>query len=72
MEKKIAITTTISCIAIITISIVLANRFRKRRRKQKLSWCYLKSEAKPQSDFKRVLANNSYAPFKHLKLDGNK
>ncbi|KAK9056710.1 hypothetical protein SSX86_024072 [Deinandra increscens subsp. villosa] len=61
---------TISCLAV--VSILLANKFRKqRKRKQNISSCYLKSEEKPQQNFKRVLANNSYAPFKHLKLDEN-
>ncbi|XP_071726113.1 protein RRP6-like 3 isoform X2 [Rutidosis leptorrhynchoides] len=67
IKMKLAITIS-SCLAV--ISILLANRYRKqRKRKQNLSSCYLKSEAKPQHNFKRVLANNSYAPFKHLKLD---
>ncbi|XP_024960832.1 protein RRP6-like 3 isoform X2 [Cynara cardunculus var. scolymus] len=67
-KDKIKIAFTISCLAV--VSIVLANKIRKhRKRKQNISSCYLKSEAKPQQNFKRVLASNSYAPFKHLKLD---
>lgn len=69
-KDKIKIAVTISCLAV--VSILLANKFRKqRKRKQNIGSCYLKSEAKPQHNFKRVLANNSYSPFKHLKLDGN-
>ncbi|GER53229.1 polynucleotidyl transferase [Striga asiatica] len=30
--------------------------------------CYLNTEHKPQHSFKRVLADNSYSQFKHLKL----
>ncbi|KAF5758660.1 putative ribonuclease D [Helianthus annuus] len=67
-KLKIAFTVTFLAVA----SILLANKFRKhRKRKQNSTSCYLKSEAKPQHNFKRVLANNSYAPFKHLKLDEN-
>ncbi|KAL7594019.1 hypothetical protein Lser_V15G34725 [Lactuca serriola] len=67
-KDKIKIAVTISCLAV--VSILLANKFRKqRKRKQNIGSCYLKSEAKPQHNFKRVLANNSYSPFKHLKLD---
>ncbi|KAH6785648.1 hypothetical protein C2S51_038103 [Perilla frutescens var. frutescens] len=39
----------------------LANPKRKKS-------CYLNSESKPQHKFKRVLADNSYSQFKHLKL----
>ncbi|KAL4555569.1 hypothetical protein LXL04_038192 [Taraxacum kok-saghyz] len=67
-KDKIKIAFTISCLAV--VSILLANKFRKqRKRKQNIGSCYLKSEAKPQHNFKRVLANNSYSAFKHLKLD---
>lgn len=67
-KDKIKIAITISCLAV--VSILLASKFRKqRKRKQNIGSCYLKSEAKPQQNFKRVLANNSYSPFKHLKLD---
>ncbi|KAL8238235.1 hypothetical protein R6Q59_019316 [Mikania micrantha] len=67
-QVNLKIAFTISCLAV--VSILLANILRKQRnRKQNISSCYLKSEAKPQHNFKRVLANNSYAPFKHLKLD---
>ncbi|KAI3809814.1 hypothetical protein L1987_19414 [Smallanthus sonchifolius] len=69
-KDKLKIAFTITCVAV--VSILMANKFRKqRKRKQNVSSCYLKSEAKPQHNFKRVLANNSYAPFKHLKLDEN-
>ncbi|XP_008230060.1 PREDICTED: protein RRP6-like 3 isoform X1 [Prunus mume] len=43
----------------------------RRRRKQKCpqSRCYLRADhTKPQCGFKRVLADNTYSPFKHLNL----
>ncbi|XP_076956320.1 protein RRP6-like 3 [Bidens hawaiensis] len=73
METKhnLKLVFTVTCLAI--VSILLANSYHKqRKRKQKISSsCYLGSEDKPQHKFKRVLANNSYAPFKHLKIDEN-
>ncbi|KAA8524681.1 hypothetical protein F0562_011104 [Nyssa sinensis] len=66
-KKKIKIAFTVACLA--AISMFLTTQYRKHR-KQKKFWssCYLKTEPKPQNKFKRVLADNSYAPFKHLKL----
>ncbi|KAK6918871.1 3'-5' exonuclease domain [Dillenia turbinata] len=56
-----------------TVSIVLVKQIKKRRRKQKsnslpCSSCHLNTEIKPQNHFRRVLADNSYSHFKHLKL----
>ncbi|MED6147617.1 hypothetical protein PIB30_045531 [Stylosanthes scabra] len=45
----------------------IRNRNRNRNNKSPSSSCYLHSEPKPQSAFKRVLADNSYTPFKHFK-----
>ncbi|KAJ1404317.1 Ribonuclease H-like superfamily [Sesbania bispinosa] len=56
------------------ISIFFTARLRRRRRKQHespSSSCYSHFEQKPQSAFKRVLADNSYAPFKHLSLNNS-
>lgn len=52
------------------LSIFLTVRYRRRRRSQNgpPSCCYLHGDQKPQHAFKRVLADNSYSPFKHLKL----
>ena len=52
------------------LSIFLTVRYRRRRRSQNgpPSFCYLHGDQKPQHAFKRVLADNSYSPFKHLKL----
>lgn len=51
-----------------TAAAVIYVLFAARRRKQhKSSPCYLHSEQKPQcAAFKRVVADNSYTPFKHL------
>ncbi|KAK4577279.1 hypothetical protein RGQ29_027699 [Quercus rubra] len=56
------------------LSIFITVRYRRRRRSQKCpsSSCYLQgdhcqNQKKPQHAFKRVLADNSYSPFKHLK-----
>ncbi|KAF7805795.1 protein RRP6-like 3 isoform X1 [Senna tora] len=52
------------------ISIYFAARYRSRRKqKSSSSLCYLRAEKKPQYAFKRVLADNSYTAFKHLKLN---
>ncbi|KAI7757526.1 hypothetical protein M8C21_017072 [Ambrosia artemisiifolia] len=68
-KYKLRIAFTVTCLAVATI--LLANKIRKKRKQKNITSCYLKSEAKPQHSFKRVLANNSYAPFKHLKLHEN-
>lgn len=44
---------------------------RRKHRESPSSSCYSHSEPKPQSAFKRVLADNSYAPFKHLSFDAS-
>ncbi|KAM3697204.1 hypothetical protein ACJW31_06G094600 [Castanea mollissima] len=56
------------------LSTFITVRYRRRRRSQKCpsSSCYLRgdhcqNQKKPQHAFKRVLADNSYSPFKHLK-----
>ncbi|KAJ8452167.1 hypothetical protein Cgig2_016748 [Carnegiea gigantea] len=54
----VACATAILCIAV----------HRRRRRNARKTSCYLEFETKPQSSFKQVLADNSYSPFKHLKL----
>ncbi|XP_059451789.1 protein RRP6-like 3 isoform X2 [Corylus avellana] len=57
---------------VMALSIVYSAHLRRRRRKQKRSRssCYLQADqTKPQQAFKRVLADNSYSPFKHLKLN---
>ncbi|KAJ0259900.1 Protein RRP6-like 3 [Hirschfeldia incana] len=66
-KVKLAITVA-SLVAAATVLFVA--EYRRRRRKQtssSVSSCYLHSDKKPQLGFKRVLADNSYSGFKHLK-----
>lgn len=71
MEDRVDIKlafTTLACFA--AISFFLSSQYiKQRRRKLALNSCYLKTEIKPQDTFKRALADNSYSPFKHLKLN---
>ncbi|KAA8526511.1 hypothetical protein F0562_008286 [Nyssa sinensis] len=67
-KEKIKIAFTVACFA--AIFIFFTTQYRKhRKQKQSPNSCYLKTEQKPQDKFKRVLADNSYSPFKHLKLN---
>lgn len=53
------------------LSILFTAKYRRRRDKQKCppSSCFVQADqTKPQHSFKRVIADNSYSPFKHLKL----
>nr|GLL23008.1 protein RRP6-like 3 isoform X1 [Ipomoea trifida] len=72
-KVKLALKLTIATCITVAVSIFVASKLhnhRKRsRRKTSPSPCYLKSESKPQYTFKRVLADNSYSSFKHLKLN---
>lgn len=71
-KEKIKIAFTLACFAA-AISIFFTTKYRKNRKQKQQSPnssnCYLKTEPKPQHSFKRVLADNSYSPFKHLKLN---
>ncbi|KAH7862090.1 hypothetical protein Vadar_034668 [Vaccinium darrowii] len=74
-REKIKFGVTITC-CVAVISIFLTTNYlrkhRKQQQKQSQITCYLKTEEpKPQSSFKRVLADNSYSPFKHLKNNNN-
>ncbi|XP_042519265.1 protein RRP6-like 3 [Macadamia integrifolia] len=66
-KDKIKFVAAIACFAV--ISVFMTTQYRRKRRAFKASskkFCYLETEEKPQSIFKRVLADNSYTPFKHL------
>ncbi|GMP66832.1 hypothetical protein CsSME_00027028 [Camellia sinensis var. sinensis] len=64
---KIAFTiATIACFAAISVFITAQYRKQRKQKQQSRSTCYLKTEPKPQDAFKRVLADNSFSPFKHL------
>ncbi|XP_010469591.1 PREDICTED: protein RRP6-like 3 isoform X2 [Camelina sativa] len=70
-EKAKIVVTVASLVAVTVLFVTEYRRRRSHRRKQifPLSSCYLHSEMRPQFGFKRVLADNSYSEFKHLKLD---
>ncbi|XP_010413999.1 PREDICTED: protein RRP6-like 3 isoform X2 [Camelina sativa] len=70
-EKAKIVITVASLVAVTVLFVTEYRRRRRHRRKQtsSLSSCYLHSEVRPQFGFKRVLADNSYSEFKHLKLD---
>ncbi|KAL9453654.1 hypothetical protein AB3S75_009292 [Citrus x aurantiifolia] len=67
MEKKAKIKIAITIASLAAISILFTRQQRRRRKLNQRSQysCYLQSEPKPQHNFKRVLADNSYSPFKH-------
>ncbi|KAK9155705.1 hypothetical protein Sjap_003185 [Stephania japonica] len=69
MEAKQKLKLTLAFASLTVISIIAATHLLRRRNRRNKSpkLCYLDSETKPQSGFKRVLAENSYTPFKHLK-----
>ncbi|KAG7573358.1 Ribonuclease H-like superfamily [Arabidopsis suecica] len=72
VREKAKIVITVASLVAVTVLFVAEYRRRRHRRKQtssSLSSCYLHSELKSQFGFKRVLADNSYSEFKHLKLD---
>ncbi|CAK7348974.1 unnamed protein product [Dovyalis caffra] len=53
---------------ITTFSHYYRRRRKQQRRRRQSSSCYLQSNQKPQLSFKRVLVDNSFSQFKHLKL----
>ncbi|KAL2328352.1 hypothetical protein Fmac_021779 [Flemingia macrophylla] len=69
-EMRVAFTVATLGAAAAIVSVFFAVR-RRKLHKTASSSCYLHSEQKPQCAFKRVVADNSYAPFKHLRNDEN-
>ncbi|XP_020234215.1 protein RRP6-like 3 isoform X2 [Cajanus cajan] len=67
---RLAFTVATLAAAAAIVSVFFAAR-RRKQHKFASSSCYLHSEQKPQCAFKRVVADNSYAPFKHLSNDEN-
>ncbi|VVB07415.1 unnamed protein product [Arabis nemorensis] len=72
MDVKEKVKIVISIASLVAATVLIVSQYRRRRGKQRkqtssLSSCYLHSELKPQFGFKRVLADNSYSGFKHLK-----
>ncbi|XP_068644349.1 protein RRP6-like 3 isoform X2 [Aristolochia californica] len=70
-RDKLRVVLGIACLAAAAAAITYYGT-RKRRSKhgQTRVSCYLQAENKPQKSFKRVLADNSYGPFKHFGRDG--
>ncbi|XP_021837310.2 protein RRP6-like 3 isoform X1 [Spinacia oleracea] len=66
-QKHLKISIAIVIVCVSAISLYFTTVDRRRRRRNRLS-CYLSFEFKPQSNFKRVLADNSYSQFKHFKV----
>ncbi|KAK3445922.1 hypothetical protein EUGRSUZ_A01124 [Eucalyptus grandis] len=74
MERDRKLRMAIAFASVAALSAFLAVHYHRRRRKQRSRGggaCYLRAESKPQHGFRRVLADNSYSPFKHLKLGGS-
>ncbi|KAJ0110469.1 hypothetical protein Patl1_02017 [Pistacia atlantica] len=68
MEHKDRIKIAVTIASLAVISIFFTAQYRRRRKlKCPSSSCYLQTGPKPQRNFKRVLADNSYSPFKHAK-----
>ncbi|XP_073005732.1 protein RRP6-like 3 isoform X2 [Typha latifolia] len=69
--EKIHAIFAITCVAAVVSIIASAALLRRRRREAagRRRRCYEPAE-KPQHRFKRVLADNSYSPFKHFKREG--
>ncbi|CAN6833746.1 unnamed protein product [Brassica oleracea] len=69
VKEKVRIVITVASLVAATVLLVADYRRRRHGRKQTSSpsSCYLHSETKPQFGFKRVLADNSYSGFKHMK-----
>ncbi|CAJ1979053.1 unnamed protein product [Sphenostylis stenocarpa] len=73
---RVRVAFTVATVAAVAAIMSIFSAARRRKQRQSCSGsCYLHSEQKQQSAFKRVLADNSYTPFKHLsnnQLEGYK
>lgn len=68
MDNRYKVRVAFVIVSLAAISIYFTARHRRRRKQNSpQSLCYLHAEPKPQYSFKRVLADNSYSAFKHLK-----
>lgn len=69
MESGQRLRVVLAVASFVALSLFFALQYRRRRKQEsRSSSCYLRADSKPQHSFKRVLADNSFAPFKHLKL----
>ncbi|XP_054794895.1 protein RRP6-like 3 isoform X1 [Prosopis cineraria] len=70
MEYGYKVRVAFAIASLAAVSIYFTARYQSRRKRRcPRSLCYLHAEPKPQCTFKRVLADNSYTVFKHLKLN---
>ena len=60
----------IASVALISLLSLILHRRRSGPVTVSAQWPCSDPQSKPQNRFKRVLADNSYTPFAHLKLDG--
>ncbi|KAF8108761.1 hypothetical protein N665_0104s0078 [Sinapis alba] len=67
VNEKVKLAITVASLVAATVLFVAEYRRRRRKQTSSVSSCYLHSDKKPQFGFKRVLADNSYSGFKHLK-----
>ncbi|XP_042409468.1 protein RRP6-like 3 isoform X2 [Zingiber officinale] len=74
MEAAIGVETlnAFLAIAFLAVLFMFSSSIRRHRRRKMADGCncYPELEDKPQNRFKRVLADNSYSPFKHFKREG--
>nr|CAD1819223.1 unnamed protein product [Ananas comosus var. bracteatus] len=75
---RVAIVAAAAISLVASAALLLLRQRRRRRRRRRVACggggrrrrrCF-EPEEKPQNRFKRVLADNSYSPFKHLKCEG--
>ncbi|KAG2308845.1 hypothetical protein Bca52824_028593 [Brassica carinata] len=67
VNEKVKLAITVASLVAATVLFVAEYRRRRRKPTSSPSSCYLHSDKKPQFGFKRILADNSYSGFKHLK-----
>lgn len=65
--QRLRVVLAVASLAALTLFFALQHR-RRRKQERRSGSCYLWTDSKPQHTFKRVLTDNSYAPFKHLKV----
>ncbi|KAG6498249.1 hypothetical protein ZIOFF_046161 [Zingiber officinale] len=74
MEAAIGVETlnAFLVIAFLAVLFMFSSSIRRHRRRKMADGCncYPDLEDKPQNRFKRVLADNSYSPFRHFKREG--
>ncbi|XP_030539698.1 protein RRP6-like 3 isoform X1 [Rhodamnia argentea] len=70
MESNRKLKMAIAFASVAALSVFFSLHYRRRRKQRsRRCACYLRADSKPQDSFRRVLADNSYSPFKHLKLE---